>query len=186
VQKWLAWAWPKPDEQRSIWIEVIKASLIFIGGSLVLCLGGWLTNQGPLLWRAITGSISVPVWFVILLATGSAGALLGLFRLYRKPAYVRHYREDWIDGIHWVWSYDDQYQIIKALPRCLKCETELSLTLSYPTAQMPGPGGTSIYCPTCNQARLITGTFLLKEDHALPKIGRKIFTGEWKQATKPF
>jgi hypothetical protein len=62
VQKWFAWAWPKPDEQRSIWIEIIKTSVIFVAGSIALIIWGWWTNDWSFLWRSITGPMPVPVW----------------------------------------------------------------------------------------------------------------------------
>jgi hypothetical protein len=181
VQKWFAWAWPKPDEQRSIWIEIIKTSVIFVAGSIALIIWGWWTNDWSFLWRSITGPMPVPVWVVILLATGSAGALLGLYRRYSTPAYVRRYLKDTLDHITWVWGYNDTYEIVDALPLCTTCQTELILTPVPGSFTLPGvnTGKTAVSCPTCNSGFEIVGTLRLKEDHALPKIRRRIRTGEW-------
>ena len=172
-------------DARSIRSDLVTAAILALC-SLLVSLWGWWTNRWPFLLHSIISPVPVPLWLVLLLATGTAGALLGLYRLYRQPAYVRRYRQDTLDHVTWVWSYDQDREIIEALPLCTVCQTELVLTPVPATVTMPGVNfdKTSLYCPTCNRGFEITGTARLKEEHALPKIRQRIRTGTWKQAVK--
>jgi hypothetical protein len=190
MKGWLGWAWPKLEERRDIWIELLKAGAIFVIGSLLLTIGGWLSSDPLRVWRLLTGTVFVPLWLTLLFLTGCIGAVCGLYRLYRKPDYVRHYRRDTIDHIMWIWDYDDHNKLTNVLPLCTVCQTELTLTpipatnpitpgvvLTNPDTQLDN---TAIYCPTCNKSFVIRNVLQLKDRHAAPKIERRIRLGEWR------
>jgi Zn-dependent protease with chaperone function len=172
--------WPKPDEWRRIWIDVVKTAILAVG-PLALALWGWWTNKLSL-WVAVACvPAPLPLWMLLLLVIGSGLFLFHAFRPYLKPAYVRRYLKDTLDHITWVWGYNEKYEIVDPLPLCPTCQTELILTPVPGSFTLPGvnTGKTVISCPSCNTGFEIVGTLRLKEDHALPKIRQRIRTGEW-------
>ena len=179
-------------------IGIILAALGFLAKWLLPGLLSLAATSLLAVWRWCVHPVSVPAWLVILLSVFVGTSLIHAYLRHRRRTRRNTQRADdsadepdWQDytcdvfhEMTWRWGYDNRGQLLRLLPFCFKCDTQIRPEIGSIDALGEK---TNYACDHCGNQVLLDGS----HDHVVDWISRQIQrklrspSEDWKRAIKP-
>jgi hypothetical protein len=170
-------------------VSAIVAVFGYVGRSWWPPIGRWFLSVILIVWHFLLRPHQVFGWLLVILCFTAFYCVLRLITAVRRPERLtwRDYKEDSFFDILWRWDYGYRGEIHRAVPFCLRCDTQIvpQLDMDY------GPWGrrevTYFICDHCDGTHLKLEDSLQDiESKVIRQIARNLRNDSWKARIRDF